>query len=124
MKIKPHVKPRGRPKHSGTIWPSKSKAKSGKRKKVHTDIGKENHPPNKRQCLDDPALDSKQKRIAPGNPAYLIKMRRKCVVDSKTNTDDKKIIDLSKCVSSSTQIESPQFLPYAVKTFTKVIFNS
>ena len=109
MKIKPHVKPRGRPKHSGTIWPSKSKAKSGKRKKVHTDIGKENHPPNKRQCLDDPASDSKQKRIAPGNPAYLIKMRRKRVVDSKTNTDDKKIIDLSKCVSSSTQIESPQF---------------
>ena len=33
MKLKPHVKARGRPKHAGTIV---SKARNGKRKKVHT----------------------------------------------------------------------------------------
>ena len=98
-----------RPKHSGTIWPSKTKAKSGKRKKVHIDIKQENHPPNKKQCIDDPISHSKQKRIAPGNPAYLIKMRRKRAIDSITNKDD---IDLSKYDSSNTQIESPEFTIY------------
>ena len=36
MKLKPHVKARGRPKHTGTVWPSKSKAKNGKQKKKYT----------------------------------------------------------------------------------------
>ena len=40
MKLKPHVKARGRPKHTGTIWPSKSKTKSGKRKKSALKYGK------------------------------------------------------------------------------------
>ena len=50
MKLKAHVKARGRPIHTGTIWPSKCKAKNGKRKTVHTNTGKENLPPNKKVC--------------------------------------------------------------------------
>ena len=30
----PHVKPRGRPKHTGTLWPSKKKKKSLKRPRI------------------------------------------------------------------------------------------
>ena len=51
MKLKPHVKARGRPKHTCTIWPSKNKTKSGKRKKVHSSMDKENLPPNKKYVL-------------------------------------------------------------------------
>ena len=31
MKMKPFSKPQGRPKHSGTVWPTKSKGKGKKR---------------------------------------------------------------------------------------------
>ena len=61
MKLKPHVKARGRPKHTGTIWPSKSKAKNRKRKKVHMNAGKENLPPNKKVCLDKITSDAREK---------------------------------------------------------------
>ena len=107
MKLKPHVKARGRPKHSGTIWPSKSKARNGKRKKVHTSVEKENIPPNKKVCLDKMS-DAKENRIEPGNPAYLIKMRRKHVTDSKSKKYEMEI-DLSKCESSGDEMESPEF---------------
>ena len=111
MKLKPHVKARGRPKHTGTIWPSKSKTKSGKRKKVHSSMEKENLPPNKKVCLDNKLTsDAKGNRIKPGNPAYLIKMRKKHAIDSKSENDVMEI-DLSECESSDDkEMESPEFI--------------
>ena len=107
MKLKPHVKARGRPKHTSTIWPSKSKAKNGKRKKVHTNAGKENLPPNKKVCLDKITSDAREKRIEPGTPAYLIKMRRKRVTDSKPRKNEMEV-DLTNCESSGGEMESAE----------------
>ena len=106
MKIKPHVKTRGRPKHSGTIWLSKSKTKC-KRKKPSTSLEKENLPPNKKVCVEMEIPVAKRNHCEPGNPAYLVKMRRKCVKDSKSQDVIK--IDLDKYESSEEGMESPEF---------------
>lgn len=71
MKIKPHVRMRGRPKQSSMLWPSKSK-RTGKRKCLQ---GKENFPPSKKAHVGNVSI---VKRGPPeqGTPAYLIKKRR------------------------------------------------
>ena len=82
IKTVPHVKPRGRPKHTGTIWPSKRKG--GKKlppnktaqdrkfpdKKQHRehDSGKENVSPNKRA--------KKSPVWTMGTPAYRARIKR------------------------------------------------
>ena len=71
--MKPCSKPRGRPKHSGTVWPSKSK---GKGKKRLIENAKENLPPAKKA----------KPMNTVGTAAYRAKLKRdqkKCtIVDS------------------------------------------
>ena len=68
IKTKPHVKPRGRPKHTGTLWPSRAKRK-GPQKRLHLsdDDSKENLPPEKK---------SRNGMRLAGIPAYRTYKRR------------------------------------------------
>ena len=84
MKIKPCNKPRGRPKHSGTVWPKKCKGKGKRLTEEHS----------QKKCKGKRSLTEKhtQENVAPakklklintvGTPAYRAKLKRK----SKKNT--------------------------------------
>ena len=73
MSIKPHIKPRGRPKNTGVIWPSKSRV-TGKRKKMQI---KENIPATKKVRLENKEHINKRKLAEMGTPAYLAMKKRK-----------------------------------------------
>ena len=111
MKIKPHIKARGRPKHSGTLWPSKSK-KNRKRKQQ---AEKENIPPTKKPCVDKKA--SVTERVGgPGDPAYLVKTRKE---HSVKESQDVIKIDLDKCqLKSVDDMPSPEFTINGQDTFS------
>lgn len=103
MKIKPHIKARGRPKHSGTLWPSKSN-KNCKRKQQ---AEKENIPPAKKPCVDKKVSVTKRRVGGPGDPAYLVKMRKECSVKESQDVVE---IDLDKCqLKSVDDTPSPEF---------------
>ena len=103
MKIKPHIKARGRPKHSGTLWPSKS----NKNRKRKQQVEKENIPPTKKPCVDKKVSITKRRVSEPGDPAYLVKMRKECSVQE---SQDVVKIDLDKCqLKSVDDMPSPEF---------------
>ena len=58
-------------------------------------------------CLDKITSDAREKRIEPGTPAYLIKMRRKRVTDSKPRKNEMEV-DLTNCESSGGEMESAE----------------
>ena len=58
-------------------------------------------------CLDNITSDAREKQIEPGTPAYLIKMRRKRVTDSKPRKNEMEV-DLTNCESSGGEMESAE----------------
>ena len=56
MKIKPYVKARGRPKHTGTLWPSQNKKKKEcSEKKNQENQNSDEFPHAKRVRVDKPS---------------------------------------------------------------------
>lgn len=105
MKIKSHVKPRGRPKHTGTLWPSRSM----KRKQQE----KENTPAAKRTCsqktCERPVVHKRLKN-GPGTPAYRLKKGREYKRKPLTSKAEDVIgVDLLG-VSTSSSESSPEFV--------------
>ena len=87
IKTVPHVKPRGRPKHTGTIWPSKRKGGKRPTQKSLSEQPQQQHhklPPNRRPREQD----SEKENVSPnkrtktslmytvGTPAYQARIRR------------------------------------------------
>ena len=83
----PHVKPRGRPKHTGTIWPSKREGRKRPTQKSLSEQPQQQHhklPPNRRPREQD----SEKANVSPnkrtktslmytvGTPAYQARIRR------------------------------------------------
>ena len=94
MKMKPFNKPQGRPKHSGTVWPSKSK---GKRKKRLIENAKENIPSAK--------MAKPMNTL--GTPAYRAKLRRnqkKCTIVDSYDLTGLEIEETVRRINSSTVV--------------------
>ena len=78
MKIKPYVKARGKPKHTGTLWPSRSIAKKKKQcseKENEKNQNSDELPHAKSVCVDKPF--AKKRCAQAGTAAYLMKQRLK-----------------------------------------------
>ncbi len=68
LKIKPYVKACGRPKHTGTLWPSRNKKKKQCSEKENQENQKSDERPRaKRVCVDKP---SAKKCAQAGTAAY------------------------------------------------------
>ena len=84
MSIKPHIKPRGRPKNTGVIQPSKSRV-TGKKKKMQV---KENIPDTKKVRLENKEDIYNWKLAEVEAPAYLAKRRRESSIPKSTTNDN------------------------------------
>ena len=87
-----------------TVWPSKSK-RSPKRKQQNAD--KENAPPTKKPCVDKKASVTKRRVHGPGDPAYLVKLRKEQSVEESRDVVE---IDLNIYqLQSVDDVTSPEF---------------
>ena len=69
------MKARGRPKHTGTLWPSRTKKKPKQNSKeiLENNPEKENLPPAKKSCVD--RISAKKQCATAGTAAFLVKKR-------------------------------------------------
>ena len=83
VKLKPHIKCKGRPKHSSKLWPSKNtKAKRSR---------KENLPPcedGREDSHEAPKVKRRRVAVQPGTAANRIRMRREKAVGSHDDTTE------------------------------------
>ena len=96
LKLKPHIKCKGRPKHSSKLWPSKSTKAKGNRKENHH-VKMEEMTPMRLQKSKEASIT-----VQPGTAANRIRMRREKAVGSHDDTTDCSggtIISGEECVS-------------------------
>ena len=121
VKLKPHIKCKGRPKHSSKLWPSKNTKAKGNRKENHY-VKIEEMTPMRLQKSKEASIT-----VQPGTAANRIRTRREKAVGSHDDTTDCSggtISSGEECVSEGQvclQISGEKLLQSAVVTLKSLL---